>query len=190
MALNNDNGWGMREKWDGMVVAFPSRTQCLLKCGKLKFGVVVGLNHGLNAYLSISFFIYKMLKKILQKKLYISHWSAWSWKALDTYIYNCTIFFPISQSTVGWYEGGFSRLSGFPAGSTVSVGWCSVCRSAHTVTEVRTPGPVTYLRISKFTHSDTIKKNCGDYEFTTLNFGMWISRQVLKGAGEIDDLIN
>ena len=58
----------------------------------------------------------------------------------------------------------------------------------YTVTEVRTP--VTYLRISKFTHSDTIKKNCGDYEFTTLNFGMWISRQVLKGAGEIDDLIN
>ena len=97
MALNNDNGWGMREKWDGMVVAFPSRTQCLLKCGKLKFGVVVGLNHGLNAYLSISFFIYKMLKKILQKKLYISHWSAWSWKALDTYIYNCTIFFQLAS---------------------------------------------------------------------------------------------
>ena len=57
----------MREKWDGMVVAFPSRTQCLLKCGKLKSWVVVGLN----AYLSISFFIYKMLNKILQKN-YIS----------------------------------------------------------------------------------------------------------------------
>lgn len=130
-------------------------------------------------------------KCLFQQLMYFYHQKQFYILAIEVKIsFRIALFFPISQPTLGWYEGGFSRLSGFPAGSTVSVGWCSVCRSAHTVTEVRTPGPVTYLRISKFTHSDTIKKNCGDYEFTTLNFGMWISRQVLKGAGEIDDLIN